>query len=91
MMYGKRLTDAFHAEARAFLSRNEYAEAGVMDAMESAVNNVMHGRPAAEIRERVIAHVGRVLDDSRIVLYESERAAYGYALDIIESVPTSGS
>lgn len=85
--YGKRLMDAFFAEGNSFRARNEYAEASVMDAMESAVNNVMHGLEGAEVRSRVVQHVMLVLDDERIALSDGERAAYAYALDVIETVP----
>lgn len=85
--YGKRLMDAFFAEGRVFRSRDEYAEASVMDAMENAVNNVMHGLGAEETRNHAVRHVEYVLGDTRIELSDEERAAYGYALDVIESVP----
>jgi hypothetical protein len=87
MMYGKQLMDAFDAERRDFLRRDEFAAAEVMSNMESAVNNVMHGRPAQEIHDYAVDHIGRVLGDGRIALYRAERDAYKYALDVIDSVP----
>ncbi len=90
MQYGKLLMDAFFDEAQAFRARQEYGHALVMDAMESAVNNVMHGRPAAEVCDYANAHVREVLADVRIELLPEEREAYMYALDVIESVPLPG-
>ena len=78
--------DAFFAEGRDFRTRGEYAEASVMDNMENAVNNVMHGRPAHEIHERAVAHIHSILGDGRVELSEAEQEAYSYALDVIDSV-----
>lgn len=86
MQYGKLLMDAFYAEAVAFRARDEYEQAFIMDSMENAVNNVMHGRPAHEIRERSVAHIHSILGDGRIELSEVERETYAYALDVIDSV-----
>lgn len=86
MQYGKLLMDAFYAEAVTFRAREEYEQASVMDNMENAVNNVMHGRPAHEIHERAVAHIHSILGDGRIELSEAEQEAYSYALDVIDSV-----
>lgn len=58
-----------------------------MDAMESAVNNVMHGLGTEETRDHAARYVRYVLGDTRIELSDEERAGYVYALDVIESVP----
>lgn len=86
MMYGKRLMDAFYAESRAHLDRDEVEQALVMSAMENAVNNVMHGRPADELRAAVLRHIESVLDDERLELSDVERETYARARNVVESV-----
>lgn len=86
MHYGKMLMDAFNAKANDFRDRNEYEQAFVMDSMENAVNNVMHGRTEDEIRAHALRHIGLVLADERMALSDTERATYEVARSVVRSV-----
>lgn len=87
MMYGKRLMDEFDAARQMFLDQGAFEQAGVMNLMESAVNNVMHGLPPAEVRAAVTRYIDSSLADERLGFSEVEQATFARARHIVDEMP----
>lgn len=87
MMYGKRLMDEFDAARQMFLDQDAFEQAGVMNLMENAVNNVMHGLPPQEVRAAVYRSIDSSLSDERLGFSEVERAVFAPPRRIVDEMP----
>ena len=92
-LLAKTLMDEFDASRRVALDKDDYDLAQTYSTAESVVNNVMHGKPIAEIINRVIDNFNRFAtqpDDEGYGIHAQEVLALTYLfvqIHDIEGVP----